>query len=53
MNLPMSKTWSFVSYLLHILLKNAKLQPLVQADFAMLPDVFQLPLMVQHLVDDV
>lgn len=42
-----------MSYLLHILLKNTQLQPLVQTDFAMLPDVFQLPLVVQHLMDDV
>lgn len=41
------------SYLLHILLKDAELQTLVQADFAVLPDVFQLSLVVQHLVDDV
>lgn len=40
-------------YLLHILLEDTELQALVQAEFAMLPDVFQLPLVVQHLMDDV
>lgn len=39
--------------LLNILLENSQLQPLVQPDLAMLPDVFKLPLVVQHLMDDV
>lgn len=39
--------------LLHVLLKHTELQPLVQSDLAVLPDVLQLPLVVQHLVDDV
>lgn len=42
-----------VSYLLYVLLKDTQLQPLVQTDFAMLPDVFQLPLVMQHFMDDV
>lgn len=41
------------SYLLYILLKNTQLQALVEANFTMLPDVFQLPLVMQHLVNDV
>ena len=40
-------------YLLHVLLEDAELQALVQAHLALLPDVLQLPLVVQHLVDDV
>lgn len=40
-------------YLLHVLLKDAELQTLVQPHFAVLPDVFQLPLVMQHLMDDV
>ena len=42
-----------ITYLLNILLKDTQLQALVQANFAMLPDVFQLPLVMQHLMDDV
>lgn len=42
-----------ISYLLYILLKDTQLQALVQANFAMLPDVLQLSLVMQHLVDDV
>lgn len=42
-----------VYYLLNILLKHTQLQTLVQAHFAMLPDVLQLSLVVQHLVNDV
>lgn len=38
-------------YLLDILLKNAELQTLVQTNFTVLPDVFQLSLVMQHLVD--
>lgn len=40
-------------YLLDVLLEDAELQTLVQPNFAMLPDVFQLSLVMQHLVDDV
>lgn len=40
-------------YLLDILLEDTELKALVQAEFAVLPDVLQLPLVVQHLVDDV
>lgn len=40
-------------YLLDVLLKDTELQTLVQPHFAVLPDVFQLSLVVQHLVDDV
>lgn len=39
--------------LLHVLLEHTELQPLVEPDLAVLPDVFQLPLVVQHLVDDI
>lgn len=39
--------------LLDVLLKDAELQTLVQSHFAVLPNVFQLPLVMQHLVDDV
>lgn len=42
-----------VFYLLDVLLKDTELQTLVQPHFAVLPDVFQLSLVVQHLVDDV
>lgn len=40
-------------YLLDILLKHTQLQTLVKTHFAMLPDVFQLSLVVQHLMNDV
>lgn len=40
-------------YLLDILLKDTQLQALMQPHFAVLPDVFQLSLVMQHLVDDV
>lgn len=43
--------WS--RYLLYILLKDTQLKALVQAHFAVLPDVFQLSLVMQHLVDDI
>jgi len=42
-----------VHHLLDVLLEHAELQALVQAHLAVLPDVLQLPLVVQHLVDDV
>lgn len=42
-----------VRYLLNVLLKHAQLQTLVQPDLTVLPDVLQLPLVVQNLVDDV
>lgn len=41
------------AYLLDVLLKHAELQALVQTHFTVLPDVFQLSLVMQHLVDDV
>lgn len=41
------------THLLNVLLENTELQPLVQPDLAVLPDVLELPLVVQHLVDDV
>ena len=40
-------------YLLNVLLEHTQLQALVQPDLAVLPDVLQLPLVVQHLVDHV
>lgn len=42
-----------MAHLLNILLEDAELQALMQAEFAVLPDVLQLPLVVQDLVDDV
>ena len=42
-----------VCYLLDVLLEDAQLQPLVEPHLAVLPDVLQLPLVVQHLMDDV
>lgn len=41
------------THLLDVLLEDTQLQPLVQPDLAVLPDVLELPLVVQHLVDDV
>lgn len=41
------------AHLLDILLEDTQLQPLVQPDLAVLPDVLQLPLVMQHLVDDI
>lgn len=41
------------AHLLDVLLEDAELQPLVQPHLAVLPDVLQLPLVMQHLVDDV
>lgn len=40
-------------YLLHVLLEDAELQPLVQPDLAVLPDAFEPSLVVQHLVHHV
>ena len=40
-------------YLLDVLLENTELQPLVEPHLAVLPDVLELPLVVQHLVDDI
>lgn len=40
-------------YLLDVLLEDAELQALVEPHLAVLPDVLQLPLVVQHLMDDV
>lgn len=37
-------------YLLDILLEHTQLQPLVQSDLSMLPNVFETPLMVENLV---
>lgn len=41
------------THLLNILLKDTQLQTLVQANFAVLPDVLQLPLVMQYFMDDV
>ena len=41
------------AHLLDVLLEDTELQPLVEPHLAVLPDVLQLPLVVQHLVDDV
>lgn len=41
------------AYLLDVLLEDTELQALMEAELAMLPDVLQLPLVVQHLVNDV
>lgn len=40
-------------YLLHILLEDAQLQPLVKPHFAVLPDALEPPLVVQYLVHHV
>lgn len=37
-------------YLLHILLEDAELQPLVEPHLAVLPDALEPPLVVQHLM---
>lgn len=37
-------------YLLHVLLEDTQLQPLVQPHLAVLPDALQPPLVVQHLM---
>lgn len=45
---------SFVcAYLLDVLLEHAQLQPLVQSDLPMLPDILQTPLMVEDLMHNV
>ena len=41
------------THLLNILLEDTELQPLVQPHLAVLPDVLELALVVQHLVDDI
>lgn len=41
------------AYLLDILLKDAQLQPLVQSDLPMLPDILQTPLMVEDLMHNI
>lgn len=38
---------------MNILLKNTELKPLVQADLPMLPDIFQLALVMQYFMDDI
>lgn len=40
-------------YLLHVLLEDAELQPLVEPHLAVLPDALEPPLVVQHLVHHV
>lgn len=40
-------------YLLDVLLEHAQLQPLVQSDLPMLPDILETPLMVKDLVHNV
>lgn len=40
-------------YLLHILLEDTQLQPLVKPHLAVLPDALEPSLMVQHLVDHI
>lgn len=42
-----------VFYLLNILLEYTQLQTLVQPDLTVLPDVLQLSLVMQNLMDDV
>ncbi len=42
-----------VFYLLNVLLEYTQLQTLVQPDLTVLPDVLQLPLVMQNLMDDV
>lgn len=41
------------TYLLNILLKNTQLKPLVQANLSMLPNIFQLALVVEYFMDDI
>lgn len=54
MNMHINRnTGTGLRYLLHILLKDAELKALVQTHFAVLTDVFQLSLVMQHLVDDI
>ena len=40
-------------YLLDVLLEHTQLEPLVQADLAVLPDVLQPPLVVKNLMHHV
>lgn len=40
-------------YLLDVLLEHAQLQPLVQSDLPVLPDILETPLMVKDLVHNV
>lgn len=40
-------------YLLDVLLEHAQLQPLVQPDLPVLPDILEAPLVVQDLVHDI
>lgn len=40
-------------YLLDILLEHTQLQPLVQSDLSMLPNVLETPLMVEDLVNHI
>lgn len=42
-----------VFYLLNVLLEYTQLQTLVKPDLTVLPDVLQLPLVMQNLMDDV
>lgn len=49
-------TVSFVCvfvYLLDILLEHAQLQPLMQTDLSMLPNILKTPLMVEDLVHNI
>lgn len=41
------------AYLLDILLEDAQLQPLVQSDLPMLPDILKTPLMVEDLMHNI
>lgn len=41
------------AYLLDILLEHAQLQPLVQPDLPMLPDILKTPLMVEDLMHNI
>lgn len=40
-------------YLLDVLLEHAQLQPLVQSDLPVLPDILKAPLMVQYLMHNI
>lgn len=40
-------------YLLDILLEHTQLQPLVQSDLSMLPNILETPLMVEDLVNHI
>lgn len=44
---------SLRAYLLDVLLEDAQLQPLVQSDLSMLPDILKTPLMVEDLVHNI